>query len=169
MDFTNKLIVFRDKAGLKQEEVADRLGISKSSYSRKENGVTQFTYEELEKLFEVLNITWLDLREMKFPIIHEEKISPDLLDELDRVIEENNSVTGDWNINREQYNRIQRALNPVLEERNHSFDFPDLNLDSIPRGTTVKEVLLDVRAERLINEALKTQKVLAHAIFGAEV
>lgn len=169
MDIANKIIIFRDKAGLSQEEVAKQLGISKSSYSRKEKGITQFTFDEIEKLFFVLGFTLSDLSELKFPIIHEEKITPELLDELEHVIHENSQITPDWNMNREKYNRIQKALNPVLTEREHSFDFPYINIENIPRGTTVKEVLLDVRAERLINQALEVQKQLAHAIFGAEI
>ena len=169
MDLTNKIIIFRDRAGLRQEDVAERLGISKSSYSRKEKGITSFTFEEIDKLFDILGFTVSDFRELEFPIIHEEKISAELLDNLETVLSQNSRVDADWNMNRNRYNCIQKALTPVLDERTKSFDFPDINIDSVPRGTTVKEVLLDVRAERLINEALETQKKLAHAIFGAEL
>ena len=168
MDFNNKVIILRDKAGLTQEEVAEGLNISKSSYSRKENGITQFTFEEFRKLSDILGFTVTDFRDLKFPIIHEVKISPELLDELERSLCDNNQISPEWNINKDRYNRIQKALKPVLDEKMHSFDFPDINMNNIPQGTTIKEVRLDIRAEKLINEALEAQNRLAHAIFGAE-
>lgn len=169
MDLLNKLIILRDRSGLKQEEVAQKLNISISSFRRKEKGITQFSVEEFENLLLIYNVTYDDLKNISFPIIHEEIISNNLLDKLERTNEECSQISYDWNINREKYNKIQKALDPVLDERMHSFDFPDLNLEYVAKGTYLKEVILDVRAERLINEAMSIQKKLAHAIFGAEM
>lgn len=169
MDILNKIIILRDRAGMKQEEVAKLLGISKSSYHRKEKGLTQFTLEEFDELLKIFNATYSDIKDMDFPLVHKETISEELLSNLERTIGESGNVSTDWNANREKYNNIQRALMPVLDEREHSFDFPDLNMDYIAAGTIVKEVLLDLRAEKLIHEAMHLQKNLAHAIFGAEI
>ena len=169
MNVLNKIIILRDRSGMKQEEVAKLLGISKSSYHRKEKGLTQFTLEEFDGLLKIFNATYSDIKDMDFPLVHRETISEELLNNLERTIRENSNASMDWNANRDKYNNIQRALMPVLNERDRSFDFPDLNMDHIVAGTIVKEVLLDVRAEKLIHEAMDLQKNLAHAIFGAEM
>ena len=54
--------------------------------------MTKFTFEEIERLFDILGFTLSDLRELRFPIIHEERIAPKLLDELERVLHENNQI-----------------------------------------------------------------------------
>lgn len=169
MDILNKIIILRDRAGMKQEDVAKLLGISKSSYHRKEKGMTQFTIEEFDELLRIFNATYSDIKDMDFPIVHKELISEKLLSNLERTINGSCNISADWNINREQYNNIQRALTPVLKEREHSFDFPELNMACISNGTVVKEVLLDIRAEKLIHKAMELQKSLAHAIFGADM
>lgn len=61
MYLTNKIIIFRDRADLSQEEVAKRRGISKSSYSRKK-GIAQLIFDEIEKLFDILVFTLLDIK-----------------------------------------------------------------------------------------------------------
>ncbi len=78
-------------------------------------------------------------------------------------------ISQDWNENRERYNNIQRALKPVMDKRLESFDFPEIDFEKEPSGTRVKEVLLDTRAERLVEKAFCAQKRLANAIFGAEL
>lgn len=168
MTIQNKIIILRDRSGLTQEDVAKQLGISKSSYCRKEKGNSHFTIEELEKLLGIFNASYDDLYEISFPLIHEEKISPKLLDALEDTVNNNSLPLSEWNENKARYERIQKALNPVLKERDRAFDFPELNLEDIERGTTVKQVNLDVRAEKLIKRALDAQAELAHAIFGAE-
>lgn len=166
MTINNKLIILRYRAGLTQEEVAKRLKISKSSYCRKEKGNSVITTDELERLLDIYEATYDDFIELKFPVIHDEKISTEYLDELERVLEKSKPVA-DFDKNRDKYNSIQDALRPVLNERDRSFDFPEIDTSEILCGTTVKQVNLDIRAEVLIRRAFQAQSELAHSIFGA--
>ncbi|MBO6297610.1 MAG: helix-turn-helix transcriptional regulator [Lachnospiraceae bacterium] len=168
MEINNKIIILRDRARMKQEEVANALGISKSSYCRKERGETQFTIDEFSKLLEVFHVAYSDFYEMEFPIVHKEIVPDELLDNLQIALDMNNTISSDWNENRDRYNNIQRALKPVMDKRMEAFDFPDINTVNIPQGTYLKEVLLDARAENLMSRAFAAQNRLAHAIFGAE-
>lgn len=52
----NKLRGLRVEKGYTQEEIAKLIGISFTSYQRKENGVTQFTADEIVKLAETLRV-----------------------------------------------------------------------------------------------------------------
>lgn len=45
------------------EEMADYLGISRQTYSKKENGLREFTGSELFKIFDKFNVT--DIRSVK--------------------------------------------------------------------------------------------------------
>lgn len=168
MEINNKIIILRDRVGMKQEEVATALGISKSSYCRKERGETQFTIDEFSKLLEVFHVAYSDFYDMEFPIVHKEIVPDELLDSLQSALDMNNTISSDWNTNKEQYNKIQRALKPVMDKRMEAFYFPDINTENIPSGTCLKEVLLDARAENLMSRAFEVQNRLAHAIFGAD-
>ena len=100
----DKIVLLRDRVGMKQEDVARCLGISKSSYRRKEKGDTEFTLTEFEKLLQAFKVTYSDLKDIEFPVVHEEKISTGLLDSLERVNNECCEISGDWNINKDYYN-----------------------------------------------------------------
>ena len=50
------LKALRIKYQLKQQDVAEKLGISSTTYNRKENGVTEFTIKEAIKLGKIFNI-----------------------------------------------------------------------------------------------------------------
>ena len=169
MDITNKVVILRDRTGMKQEEVAEALGISKSSYCRKERGETKFTIEEFSKLLEIFQVAYSDFYDIEFPIMHKEIVPVDLLEKLQIALERNSTVSSDWNTNREQYNNIQRALKPIMDKRYEAFDFPDINTENILPGTNLKVVQLDTCAEHLVTQAFIVQSRLAHAIFGAEM
>ncbi len=47
IDLTNRLKEFRKRAGLSQEEAAERLGVSHSTVSRHERGLQGFTQDDL--------------------------------------------------------------------------------------------------------------------------
>lgn len=59
----NKLRGLRVEKGYTQEYMAKLIGISLTSYQRKESGATQFTANELVKIAEVLEI---DIKEIFF-------------------------------------------------------------------------------------------------------
>lgn len=53
----NKLRGLRAELGLTQEEIADKIGISKHSYNRKERGVRKFTLVEAKKLADLFGLS----------------------------------------------------------------------------------------------------------------
>lgn len=55
--FTSKLKNARKSKGYIQEDIAELLGISKTTYSRKENNLIPFTHEELSSIKEFLKLT----------------------------------------------------------------------------------------------------------------
>ena len=52
-----KLLVFRKEQGLLQKEIAEKLGITSSHYSRIETGEVNPSYELMETFKEVFGIT----------------------------------------------------------------------------------------------------------------
>jgi transcriptional regulator with XRE-family HTH domain len=71
-----KIRKFRELAGLKQDYVANELGITQTAYSLIENGKTKVTEERLEQIAEVLGVTpeiirnWEDVRNFFFQCTH---------------------------------------------------------------------------------------------------
>lgn len=57
----NKLRGLRGEKRYTQEDMANLIGISNSSYQRKENGITQFTANEIIKIAEVLQVDISDI------------------------------------------------------------------------------------------------------------
>lgn len=56
-----KIRFLRDKKKLRHEDMADRLEISTSAYSRMENGETKISVERLKKIAEILEVPAEDL------------------------------------------------------------------------------------------------------------
>ena len=52
----NKFREAREAAKLKQEEVAEKLGVSRTAYVRYENGQRECSYETLRKLSKIFNV-----------------------------------------------------------------------------------------------------------------
>lgn len=61
MTLREKLIVLRDRAGLSQMELADRLGVSRQAVSRWESGDTTPTMDKLKSLARIYGVSldWL--------------------------------------------------------------------------------------------------------------
>ncbi len=56
-----KLKALRMESGLKQEELARKSGIALTTYVRKENGITEFTVSECERIAQVLQENPVDI------------------------------------------------------------------------------------------------------------
>lgn len=48
-----KLKALRVEHGLTQDDIAEKLGVTTATYSRKENGLYDFTVAEVKKLFKI--------------------------------------------------------------------------------------------------------------------
>lgn len=51
----------RVEKGLTQESISKLLGIEKSAYARKENGIVQFRLDEIKKILEILECNFEDI------------------------------------------------------------------------------------------------------------
>ncbi|MBN9482158.1 MAG: hypothetical protein BGO70_16430 [Bacteroidetes bacterium 43-93] len=65
----SKLRILREVRGLKQQDIADRLGISQTAYSRYEQNQTNLSVEQAEKLAEIFDVSLPDLLSKDNPII----------------------------------------------------------------------------------------------------
>lgn len=54
---TKELRILRIKHDLSQEEIAQKLGVNKASYNRKENGKMAFSLNDVKKLKKIFNLT----------------------------------------------------------------------------------------------------------------
>lgn len=156
----NKFIILRNEHNLTQEQVAEMLNISKSTYCRIENGTLNIGVDALKKLLQIYNITFEDFYNIQLPIVRTITYPKKLLQNLQNAINENGEKSNSWVTNLKKYENIKNALNPIFEIRNKALHFPDIDISEIPNNTTVKQVKLDPKAELLIDRALKTQQKL---------
>lgn len=63
-----KLLLIRKKKNIKQQELADLLGISLNQYSQKEKGNYNFTCDEMFKIADYLKMS---IEEIFIPSIHQ--------------------------------------------------------------------------------------------------
>ncbi|MFQ8665254.1 hypothetical protein [Anaerostipes caccae] len=61
----------------------------------------------------------------------------------------------DWNKNREKFNLLREAFEPISDIQMKACDFPNLDLKYIESGTTEKTVKLDLRCEYLMDQYFK--------------
>ena len=156
----NKFIILRNEHNLTQEQVAEMLNISKSTYCRIENGTLNIGVDALKKLLQIYNITFEDFYNIQLPIVRTITYPKKLLQNLQNAINENGEKSNSWVTNLKKYENIKNALNPIFEIRNKAFHFPGIDISEIPNNTTVKQVKLDPKAELLIDIALKAQQKL---------
>ena len=70
-----KIRFLRDKKKLRHEDMAERLEISTSAYSRLENGETKINVERLKKIAEILEVPVEDLLNSEPVVFHVENNS----------------------------------------------------------------------------------------------
>ena len=63
---SNLLKAARIKQSLTQVQVSEKLGIDKSTYSKKEKGIIQFKITEIQKLVSIYNLTKEEMIEIFF-------------------------------------------------------------------------------------------------------
>lgn len=165
MEISERLKSYRENAGLSQQQVADELKTSKSTYCRIEKGESLPNADELEKLLRFYDVTYEEMIRSGTPITRATKYPSKYLSDLRNTIAET-AVVGSWEENRRSLNRLKAALKPIMDIRNDVFDFPSLKLEGFEDGTTLKTVILDMEAEALINECFKKQNELHDALFN---
>ncbi|MCR0316598.1 helix-turn-helix domain-containing protein [[Clostridium] innocuum] len=166
MDFNEIMRMCREKAGFSQREAAERLGITKSTYSRYENGESCMSVDDLRKFINLYGIDLNDVFKEEFPIVRTILYPKELLDNCEEVMKETSAFSNDWNENRKNFNLLRLALKPLLKIRDTAFDFSETDFRDISVGTITKEVKVDIRGEEIISRCLKLQAEYCKILFG---
>ena len=164
MTLSNKLIILRDKYKYSQQFLADSIGVSKSTYCRFEKGTALPRIDEINSILQLYDISYEELVEIKLPIVHEISYPDKLLRNLEKLISANSTPDKNYIDNRKKYYAIKEALEPILVIRDEAMSFPDIDISDISPGTTVKTITMDMRGERLIDQAFKTMDDLFDAM-----
>lgn len=142
--------------GYTQQYVADQLEIDKSTYAHYEAGRRTPDVRKLRKLAELYGLKD-ELLGSSFPIEACTEYPKEMLDNLQKVIEECKPYSDDYKTNHHEFEKLREALKPVMQIRDEALDLPNININKIPTNTTVKQVYLDMRAEALIKQCMDKQ------------
>ncbi|QNO17854.1 helix-turn-helix transcriptional regulator [Caproicibacterium amylolyticum] len=162
MEINEQLKLFRQRAGKTQKDVADELGIDKSTYAHYESGRRTPSTK-----------TWIQLAEaLHFPVFPAQIqiVYPDgLLDKLETCLKENGDYTDDYKENNRRFWAINAVLDEIYKVHSEAMNIDDLPLNKlmdshISTPYTFMNVALDVRGEKLINQAHECQSNLVKNI-----
>lgn len=121
----------------------------------------------LEKYCSLENSTQAEaIQSITLPLINYTTYPTELLDNLEEAIQNGKDISEHYLDNKANFDILNKALEPVLEIRNKALDFPDIDISKIEPGMTVKKVVLDLRAEKLIDETLRLQSQLLKVMYG---
>lgn len=121
----------------------------------------------IENFCEMENMTKSEaLQAITLPLVNYEICPSALLDKLDEALTMCSNVSKDYRENRKKFDLLKERLKPVMAIREKALSFPDIDISGLEPGTTVKQVFLDARAEKLINKTLKLQEALLDRLYG---
>ncbi|PPK45261.1 helix-turn-helix domain-containing protein [Clostridium algidicarnis] len=151
-----KILKLRKIHNYTQQYVADYLEVDKSTYAHYEAGRRTPNVIKLRKLAELYDLED-ELLGSTFPIEASTEYPKEMLDNLQKVIDECTTYSGDYESEKVEFEKLREALKPILQLRNEALDFPDININMLPTNITVKRVYLNMRAEALIKKCLDKQ------------
>lgn len=155
-ELSNKIVQLRGLRGYTQQYVAEYLGIDKSTYAHYEAARRTPNVDKLRRLAELYGLND-ELLGSSFPIEVSIEYPKEELDYLEKVIRKCKQHSESYERNHIEYKKLQEALQPILKVRDEALDLPNINVQKIESGTTVKKAYLDIRAEKLINECIRKQ------------
>ncbi len=120
-----------------------------------------------EKFCEKENLTKSKaLQVLTLPLVNYENCPEELLDKLEAAIIMCSTLSEEHYENKKKFDLLKAALNPVMKIREKALSFPNIDIKDLEPGTTVKQVFLDARAEKLINRTLELQLKLLDRLYG---
>jgi len=158
MEINEQLKLYRKRADKTQKEIADTLGIDKSTYAHYESGRRTPNAKIWVQLSKALNIPVFPAQ---IKIIY-----PDgLLDKLEECIKNNGTPTNDFKENNRRFTAINEVLQEVFDVHEQAMNTDSLPINDLlnsyePLPKTIMEVSLDIRGEILIQRAMKCQNNL---------
>lgn len=154
MEINSQLKYFRQRDGFTQKQVADAIGIDKTTYAHYESGRRVPNAKIWVKLSEVLGFP-------VFPAQIQIVYPEGLLDKFEKCIADNGKPTGNFRKNNECYMEISSVLSEIHKINEKSMDVSDLPLDKIAQTPiNIMNVAFDARAERLTRKAFKCMEEL---------
>lgn len=168
IEFHKKLRYFRKCHSFTQEEVANALGIHKSTYAHYEAGNRSPNQEALLKLSRLFQTTADELLSPHLPLVIKIKIPDDLLDALENAIKQYGEVSNDWNKNKDNLDQLELASQPVFNYRQNAYENQDARIITDSNSMSdifIKSVILDPRGEKLIFEYLKLYQKIVRSLW----
>lgn len=113
-----KLRMLRKSSQLKQEEIAQTLGISQSKYARWENDLTEPSFSDLEKLANMYGITMGDFFNVNNNDILNDNLKNDLIRSVIKMLIDQGLIEKNKNFNEldeDSQNIIISALNKFIK------------------------------------------------------
>lgn len=108
----NNISMYRKIRGLKASDIAERLGISESSYTRYERGETSITIDLIQQIAEVLNIDPVTLLSVHPSNFIDNTNSPNSVVNLNSS---NSMNSSEWNTaNEEQTKMMLKLMESVM-------------------------------------------------------
>lgn len=157
MDLNQKLRTARQYKGLTQKQVAEVIRVDKTTYAHYESGRRTPDAKTWVTLCELLEIP-------VFPAPVKIDYPKGILDEFDKCITDNEQPTEELRENNNRIMAINNFLNEICKIRAEAMDTTDLPIDKIDMSlgspVTIMNVSLDIRAEKLIEKAIKCMAVL---------
>ncbi len=146
----------RNEKHLTQQQVADQLGVDKTTYAHYEAGRRTPDMEKIRKLGKIFEEEH-ELLGAVLPIKVCAEYPDDMLDSLEKAIQDCPTHTGNYEADKREYMKLKNLLAPIWEIRDAALDLPSIDLSNVSSGTTIKVVTLDLRAEKLITLCMQKQ------------
>lgn len=153
LELNNQLKDARQRKSLTQKQVAEAIHVDTTTYAHYESGRRVPNAKTWVELCKILGLNYFPAQ---IQIIY-----PDgLLDKFEQCLVENGTPTENFRENNERFTKIHKVLNEVHEIREEAMDTTDLPINEAPCPSTIMNVALDLRGEKLINKALECMSEL---------
>ena len=166
LEFNTKIKSLREAHGYTQQQIADFLGIDKTTYAHYEAGRRLPNIDKIRRLAELYSLND-EMLNVLFPVEVIIKYPKSMLDKAEAYLKEAEAVQGKTI---EQLNnsidKLWKVFEPIFKIRQDAIKLPESADDYLKAGQrkTIKKVYLDLRGEKLITDYVKTQQKIYEAI-----
>ena len=162
-----RIKTLRLKNGYTQQQLADILGIDKSTYAHYEAGRRTPNIEKLKKLAEFYGMQD-ELLGATLPIVTKVEYPVDMLETFERELNAANRMIQSSTTTEliALYRNLNEKFAPIWEVKSEALSLPDISVIPFEQyvGQAVQKVYLDKRGEYLINKYLHIQEKIFDAI-----
>lgn len=166
IEFNTKIKTLREILGYTQQQVADYLGIDKTTYAHYEAGRRLPNMEKLRKLA-ILYGLQDEMLNVLLPVEATIKYPKAMLDKAEKCLNEAMAVDDkSYEQLNKSLNTLEKVYEPIFRIRSEALKLPESVEDYLMAGQNknIKKVYLDVRGESLIDEYIKVVKMVNKAM-----